>query len=168
MNYLDHGDWHKDLLRIMAQRMRPTCFIELGLGGTPSIHSVSEHCGVAYGVDRYKSPCEAPPNRILVEMTTDQFFADVAPGIPPPELVFIDADHSKESVLRDLANVAAICADNCVVVLHDTFPPGINHTAPDFCGDAYLVPGMIEWEHVTLPFPPGVTICRLKPRSLCE
>lgn len=166
MNYASDHDWHRSFLANLARRMKPQCYVELGLGDNPAIVQVSEFCNEAYGVDKTRGSHEVSPNAIIIVMTTDEFFDGPGKTITPPDLVFIDADHRKEQVLKDLANVAAICADNCVVVLHDTFPESAMYTDPGYCADSYKVPDEIPWEHVTLPVPPGLTICRLKARSL--
>ncbi len=160
----DHN-WHRSMLVLIAARMRPRCFVELGLGPDPSVALVGPHCEKAYGVDQAQH-FGTYPNTTLLHMTTDQFFADVAPNIEPPDLVFIDADHSHAQVMKDLKAVAAICADNCLVLLHDTYPESYSQTDPGYCGDSYLVPSLLLCENVTLPFPPGLTLCRLKPRGM--
>ncbi len=159
----DH-QWHRTLLTTMAARMRPNCFMELGLGTTPAIAAVADYCVNAYGVDTL--PHEGGyQNTKIFQMSTDDFFLNVAHTLEPPDLVFIDADHNAEQVMKDFDNIACICADNCVVVLHDTFPENEAHTSEGYCGDSYLVPPRLLCEAVTLPFPPGITICRLRPKS---
>lgn len=166
MNLKTDLTWHRALLEGLAWRMRPNCYLELGLPHTPTIYGVAKWCRVAYAVDYGNLGKSEMTNVHLFTMKTDRFFGEVAPKLEPPELVFIDADHSKGQVMKDLNNVAAICAENCVVVLHDTFPADDSYLAPELCNDSYLCPDLIVWEHVTLPVPPGLTLCRLKPKSL--
>lgn len=166
MNYNSDQNFHRGFLAMLAARMKPRCYIELGLSTDPAILSVGEHCFKAYGVDRKVEKFTIPPNSVILEMTTDQFFASYGPTIEAPELVFIDADHSMEQVLKDMRNVAAIAAENCIVCIHDTFPENEAQTAPGFCGDSYKLIRSLWGEHVTLPFPPGLTIMRARPKSL--
>jgi len=166
MNYTSDHNFHRSFLTMLAARMKPTCYIELGLGTDPAILNVGEHCFKAYGVDRKRESFPTPPNSVILEMTTDEFFDAYGSTIEAPELVLIDADHSKEQVLRDLDRVAKIAAENCIVCIHDTFPENAAATSPGLCSDSYLVPESIFFEAVTLPFPPGITICRLRPKSL--
>ncbi len=166
MNYSSDDNFHKVILENIAKRMRPSCFIELGLGESPSILGVSQFCGFAFGVDVGGARCSMPDNAVIYQMTTDQFFETIAASLPAPELVFIDADHRKEQVLKDLNGIRAIAAENCVVVLHDTFPECEMYTQTGFCADSYRVPESLPCEHVTLPVPPGITICRLNATSL--
>ena len=168
MNYATDGVWHKHLLAVIAERMKPHCFLELGLGGDPAVGYVAQHADVSYGVDRYHDAALAKTyrNTMLIRATTDEFFEGIGKIIEPPDLVLIDADHDKDQVLKDLRGVAAICAPNCLVAIHDTFPEGDHHTRPELCSNSYQVPAELDCEHVTLPFPPGVTLCRLRPQSL--
>ncbi len=160
----DHT-WHRTLLSALAARMKPRCFIELGLGPEQAaIGWVSEHCYRAYGVDIEPHP-HAYPNARIFQMATEDFFAGPAQHIEPPDLVFIDADHHSAQVRRDLANVEAICAPNCLVVIHDTFPENSAYATEGYCCDSHVVPSYLTCENVTLPFPPGLTLCRLKPQS---
>jgi hypothetical protein len=166
VNYeMDHM-WHRAFLASLACRIRPTCFLELGVHRDPALVNVAQFCDLVVGVDRDLYLVQWPENSKFYQMTTDAFFAWPAAEIPPPELVFVDADHRREQVIKDLYGVEAICAENCIVVIHDTFPPGIEFTTDVDCSNSYLVPPLLPWEHVTLPVPPGVTLCRMKPRSL--
>lgn len=164
MNYETDSTWHRTLLTQLAERMRPACYLELGLWHEPAMLQVAQYAETCYGVDSETFPEKAPDNCIIVRMTTDEFFERVT--IPRPELVFVDASHDSEQVLKDLENISRICADNCIVVIHDTFPENREYTDDGYCSDSYKVPDLIPWECVTLPLPPGITICRMRPRSL--
>jgi len=166
LSYDDDLQWHKILLSAIALRMQPKCYLELGLWYAPAMRELAANCVEMHGVDCQHFPEFVPSNATIHSMTTNEFFAGPGKSITPPDLVFVDADHRSKQVLTDLHNVADICADNCIVVMHDTFPGSPEYTVEGHCADSYLVPDMIPWEHVTLPFPPGVTICRMKPKSL--
>jgi hypothetical protein len=128
------------------------------------MRDLASNCIEMHGVDSGTLPEFIPSNATIHAMTTDDFFAGPGKSITSPDLIFVDADHHSEQVLKDLAGVEKICADNAIVVLHDTYPSGPDYTVDVHCSDSYKVPGLIPWEHVTLPFPPGVTICRMKPK----
>ena len=159
-------NWHRTLICAIAGAMRPACYLELGLGSTPTLTSVADLCVAAYGVDINGPLFDVPANATVFSMSTDEFFADHAKTIPPPELVFVDADHGSEQVLKDLANIEKICAANCVVICHDTYPENQGYTVKEHCADSYKVPDLISWEHVTIPRHPGATILRMKPSGL--
>jgi len=162
---MDHA-FHRSLLSVLAARIQPSCFLELGVHQDPALLQVARHCEHVVGVDRSLYLIRWPSNSAFYQMTTDEFFAGPAKEITPPELVFVDACHRKEQVLRDLDGIESICAENCVVVLHDTFPPSAEFTSDNDCSDSYLVPGLARWPSVTLPVPPGITMLRMRPTSL--
>ena len=161
-----NDNWHRTLICAIAGAMRPSCYLELGLGGEPTLTSVADLCVVAYGVDHNEPKFPVPANATIFTMSTDEFFDARAKTIPPPELVFVDADHRSAQVLKDLKHIEEICAPNCVVVCHDTYPENTGYTVAEHCADSYKVPDMIPWKHVTIPRHPGATILRMKPSGL--
>lgn len=156
-----NDNWHRDLLITLARTLGPKSYLELGLGTTPVLPDLAQYCNLAYGVDKSDACGPMPGNAKIFAMTTDDFFINEAAHIEPPDLVFVDADHRSSQVIKDLNGIAAICAPNCIVVCHDTFPdPG--YEADHHCSDSYRVPGIIAWECVTIPRHPGATIIRMK------
>jgi hypothetical protein len=166
LSYDDDLQWHKIILSAIAMRMQPKCYLELGLWYAPAMLELAANCAEMHGVDTLGAVFKVPGNATIHKMTTNEFFSGPGRTVTPPDLVFVDADHRSKQVLTDLYNIEDICSDNCIVLMHDTYPGGTEYTVEGHCADSYLVPGMIPWEHVTLPFPPGVTICRMKPKSL--
>ncbi|GAG14073.1 unnamed protein product, partial [marine sediment metagenome] len=75
----------------------------------------------------------------VFEMTTDEFFAGLRPDVRF-DVVFIDACHNYQQVLRDYNNAAARCPDGAIF-LHDMVPPSIEFTGNDLCWDAYKLLG---------------------------
>ena len=165
MNYDEALQWHKTLLSAISLMMQPKCFLELGLWYAPAMRDLALNCKEMHGVDSQHYPDFVPSNATIHKMTTDEFFAGPGKTVTPPDLVFVDADHRSSQVMRDLENIAMIAAENCVVAIHDTYPSGPEFTVEGHCADSYKVPDMLIWEHVTLPFPPGLTLCRMHPRS---
>lgn len=155
---------HRAILCAIAADMRPACFLELGLGTDPCINVVAQYCVAAFGVDRATDTLTPPENGRLYAMDTDTFFATEASMLPPPDLVFIDADHRLDQVLKDLEGVRKIAAENCVVAIHDTWPRDIAYTSVEHCADSHKVPGHIIEDHMTIPVHPGLTLVHLKPR----
>ena len=50
-------------------------------------------------------------------------------------VIFIDANHQFDYVLRDYNNAVSCCLE--WVALHDMIPPSEKHTSPRLCGDGY-------------------------------
>ena len=172
MNYQTRLEWHKDLLVLLAERMQPASYLELGCRTDPTFLYLWRNCRYVTGVDKDPARYSAPSNAKIYQRTTDDFFERIAKGhilIKPPELVFIDACHEARQVHRDFDNVTRIAAPNCLVVFHDTFPESDEYVDPNLCDNANLVPpALVEdgYEIVTLPFPPGVSIARVNRKSL--
>lgn len=164
MDYSSDGNWHRSFLAVLAARMRPNLYVEFGLAQSPALLAISWYFERCVGVDVAPYHGPTPKNTTIYQMTTRQFCEDVLPNLPLVELAFIDADHKFESAIEDAVGLATHCAENAILVFHDTFPMDEAETGPGFCGDSYRVPAALGWENVTLPCPPGLTIARVNPK----
>ena len=100
-------------------------------------------------------------------MTSDNFFDKIKKeNISKFDLVFIDGDHSKEQVIKDFINVKDMVIDDGFVLLHDTYPCDERMTKSCYSDNAweavlYIKQNFLnEWEIITLPFNPGLTILK--------
>ena len=64
--------------------------------------------------------------------TTDQFFSQNSDVF---DIVYIDANHDLEYVVRDFNNSIKICTK--MILIHDMFPPTKMHTESRYCSDSY-------------------------------
>lgn len=84
----------------------------------------------------------------------------------PLDMVFIDADHCAESVLKDFELYSKWVSPNGIILLHDTYPSSVEMTNKSENGDAYKVAWMIRMERndafeiVTIPVVNGLSIIR--------
>ncbi len=67
--------------------------------------------------------------------TTDEYF-DLH-GNTRYDIVFIDANHDRDFVVRDFNNSIKIA--NEWILIHDMIPPSIKYTASKFCSDSFRV-----------------------------
>ncbi|MBC8344073.1 MAG: class I SAM-dependent methyltransferase, partial [Bacteroidetes bacterium] len=111
------------------------------------------------------------PKAEFICATTEEFAHMVQNKPIQIDMLFIDADHSKKAVLRDFRNMFPFVAPHGLILLHDTHPGDVALTDPKFCGTAYLAISELssenkEYEMVTIPISPGLTICRKRNTQL--
>lgn len=70
------------------------------------------------------------------QMSTDEFFRTI-PKDKLYDIIFIDACHVYDFVVRDYINSVEHLSPGGIIFIHDLFPPDENHTSPSLCGDGY-------------------------------
>ena len=105
------------------------------------------------------------------QMTSDDFFAHVAPRILTDiSYCFIDGDHRKEYVLRDVENALRYCKPySSLIALHDFYPPNeamINGGCWDAWEVALELRKRSDIEFIVAPLTcMGIGLCRYTPHS---
>lgn len=163
---------HIEFLVLMAKWIKPECYLELGVRCGDSLWPISDHCKMCCAVDIDFSHLNRPKkqNMMFVQKTTDKFFEDIEPDVIF-DMIFIDADHSHESSLKDFVNASNHIIEDGFIFLHDTYPCSEEMKLPHFSNDCYKTPQYIKkhfseaFEIVTLPFNPGLTIVKKMKRS---
>ena len=97
-------------------------YLELGIGNGASFAAVKAQTKKA--VD--------PNGRADFTMGTDEYFRTHRKKY---DVIFIDANHDFDNVLRDFNSAVKACKE--WVVIHDLIPPAEKYTAPRFCSDGY-------------------------------
>jgi hypothetical protein len=159
--------WHESFIGEIAKQMRPSAYLELGVYRGETYRKVSKWSEVSVGLDinpvAIKSISSIKNSiPILGEISALAGRSDVPQTY---DLIFIDADHAKESVVSDFKATSILLKSNGLILLHDTWPKSKSYTTPGFCGDAYLAVGELrgyypDWSFVTLPAHPGLTLCQ--------
>jgi predicted O-methyltransferase YrrM len=72
------------------------------------------------------------------------------------DIIFIDADHSFESVKNDFESSLKILNEFGIIILHDTDPISEKYLDKGYCGDSYKMIDWLKTEHpemdvLTLP-----------------
>jgi hypothetical protein len=97
--------------------------------------------------------------------TTDSFFEHFDEKV---DVIFIDADHSFESVKKDFINSIRLLNEFGMIILHDTDPISEMYLDPGYCGDSYkmdkwLRENYTDLDVMTLPLTQaGLTIIKRK------
>jgi len=157
---------HVNLLEWFAGWIRPERYLELGVRDGKCFIPVSKCCNEAIAVDAAPRPFNLEANMQYHQMYTDEYFNSIKDLNLKFDMVFIDADHSHRQSYLDFMNVKDLVVPDGFVFFHDTYPYSEELTQEHFCNDCYKTPIKIkelhsnEFELVTLPFNPGVTICK--------
>ncbi len=167
-------NWHEDFITYLASQYRPKIYVELGLYQCELFNKIVPHADILVGVDIFAEAGKRMTvleKTVFVNSTTDEFAAALKENPFSIDMLFIDADHSKESVLKDFWNFFPYVNDHGIILLHDTHPKNLQYTDKGYCGDAYLVIEELkkhsdEFEMMTIPIHPGLTLIRKRKTQL--
>lgn len=155
---------HTEFLSFIASYVKPERYLELGIRCGSNFREISKHCKECIGVDitSYGGPMFS--NMTFHQMSTDLYFKNIHSS-EMFDMVFIDADHSHEQSLRDFCNVKDWVIPDGFIFLHDTYPCDPVYLEKSVCNDVYKTALYIklhyhDFEVLTLPFQPGVTIIK--------
>jgi predicted O-methyltransferase YrrM len=169
---------HIELIKWLSSWIKPTHYLELGVRTGVCFNQIIPFSEYNTGVDIVHSDnlknvitTNGWDSKVdLFTGTTDDYFNSLKKDTVF-DLVFIDADHSYEQCLKDFLNVKDRVIKNGFVIFHDTYPYTQEFMKTKVRGECYRVPMYIkenlhpEWELVTLPFNPGLTIAKKSPGS---
>tara|TARA_R110002167_G_scaffold364861_2_gene588006 strand:- start:701 stop:1267 length:567 start_codon:yes stop_codon:yes gene_type:complete len=156
---------HTGFLDFLGSWIKPECYLELGVRTGVNFQTIAKHCKKAIGVDSQPSPFELNDNMEYHTMYTDDYFNNLDKDVKF-DCVFIDADHSYKQSLKDFMNVKDRVIEDGFIFFHDTYPFNESLMVPWICNDVYKTALYIkenlidEFEILTLPFNPGVTIVK--------
>lgn len=167
-------NWHVEFITGLARLLRPDVYVELGIYQAETLNKVAPFVGRAIGLD--VDPASAryvrhAPNVRFVCGTTDSFAAEIPMLGLQIDMLFIDADHCRESVRRDFDNYFPFVRPQGLILMHDTHPGDARLVEPGWCGDAYraieqLQTDAVGYEMMTIPRSPGLTMCRKRTTQL--
>jgi predicted O-methyltransferase YrrM len=160
---------YRDLMLVLVKLLQPKVYVEVGTLNGYTFNAIAELVEKAIAIDIKIS--DRISNRANVEkfqMETSEFVKKLGRTFSI-DLLFIDADHSKEAVLGDVDSLLPFVREGTgLVLLHDTHPVNEQFTSSSCCGDAWKAAWEIRTskkysglEIVTLPGPrAGLSIIR--------
>jgi hypothetical protein len=103
-------------------------YLELGVAGGKTFNAIK--AGEKIGVDKSYRPAPG-----CLQLDTDTFFMSLT--TVKFDVIFIDADHTYDQVVKDYNNSMRHLAADGWIFIHDLVPPDEMHTDPRLCGDGY-------------------------------
>ena len=160
--------WHTEFIVLLARLLKPNLYVELGIRHCETLNVVIPYAKRLIGVDT-NPECAShmlyAPNQEFVNLSTLEFAQTLQNEPISIDMLFIDADHEMDSVIADFRAFSPYVVDQGIILFHDTFPDSLKHTNRRLSGTAYQAIEQLarvtdEYEMMTLPIPPGLTVCR--------
>ncbi|NIK79062.1 cephalosporin hydroxylase [Paenibacillus castaneae] len=166
--------WHLDFIFQLASIVRPKVYVELGIQYCANFNRMIDYADQLIGIDIAHQAGEymSKSGKVQFFHGTSADFAKRLQAQPLQiDMLFIDADHSKEAVLEDFRLLFPYVVPHGIVLFHDSHPDNESKVRPDWCGTVYqaieeLAKDTSEYELVTIPVTPGLTICRKRRQQL--
>ena len=166
-------NWHEEFITRIAQLCRPKVYMELGLYKCDLFNKIIPYAEKLIGVDLSPEAghfMQDSPKVTFINAPSNDFAEQLKSCPIQIDLLFIDANHTKASVLDDFHNYFLFVAPHGLILLHDTYPTP-DQVTPEYCDTAYqaiweLTTEYHDYEMVTIPVPPGLTICRKRQTQL--
>jgi len=119
------NNWHEDFIVHLASILKPKVYVELGLYHCALFNRIEPFAKKLIGVDtsteagRYMKKSHKTK---FINSTTDSYAKALKKKPIKIDMLFIDADHSKKSVMRDFNNFFPYVVDQGLILLHDGYP----------------------------------------------
>jgi len=167
-------NWHEDFIVHLASIIRPRVYVELGLYQCTVFNRIIPYAEQLIGVDI--SPEAGKYMKKLsktrfVNTSTEKFAEELRTRPIQIDMLFIDADHSREAILKDFNSFFPFVAPHGLILLHDGHPKDEEQMKPGYCGTCYQAIAELsrhteEYEMMTIPIHPGLTLCRKRKEQL--
>ena len=153
---------HSDLVVQLVKSVNCRTYLELGIYDGSTLARVGEFVPRVIGVDIK----DLRINKNIGEfhlLKTKDFFQSFNDTV---DVIFIDADHSFESVKEDFESALKLLNEFGIIILHDTDPISEKYLDKGYCGDSYRMLDWLEANHpemsvITLPISEaGLTIIK--------
>ncbi len=158
--------WHPHFISDLARKLKSRNYLEVGVYRGETFRRIAKRVETATAIDIDPEALRSVRQVANGEgfLGTLQEFARLNPA-RTFDLVFIDANHDQAAVFEDFVSAAKLTQHHGLILLHDTWPKNRAFSSQNLCGDAFLAVSRIresfpEWQCVTLPIHPGLTICQ--------
>ncbi len=167
-------NWNSEFIALLASMLRPEVYVELGVHTAGTFNLVAPFAGRAVGVDidpTAERHMTHAANTHFHCGTTRSFADQLGESGTMIDMLFIDADHSREAVLQDFRDYFPHVRPQGLILLHDSHPGDESMFVPHEAGNGYLAVeelsrDTVDYEMVTIALSPGLTICRKRTRQL--
>ena len=158
---MEYGPILEEIIKVS----QPDLYVELGTQKGTTFNRVSGLCKKSIGIDIVMQKSVMKRSNVeLFEMDSTEFIKDFTGQI---DILFIDADHKKESVLKDFYNMAPFVKEGTgIIMFHDTYPVNEDLMKEGYCFNAWEAVDELrkkekDYEFFTMPGPwAGLTLCR--------
>jgi predicted O-methyltransferase YrrM len=127
------NNWHEDFIVHLAKVLKPNVYVELGLYRCDIFNRIIPHANTLIGVDLSTESgkyMRKSKKTSFQNITTDDYYEIIKKTGIKIDMLFIDANHSQESVKRDFENYFNLVSDNGLILLHDGYPKNEEFTQP--------------------------------------
>jgi predicted O-methyltransferase YrrM len=163
------------LIKFLVEMYQPDTYVEVGVQKGHCFNQIAPLVKQAVGVDiDIRASVTTSDNISLFEMPALEF-AGAWPKDRQIDLLFMDADHSKQGVLKSFDALSKfVTPQTGLILIHDTYPGSEHLVNCDYCHTAWEAARAIhslkkysKFEIVTLPGPyAGISIIRNAGRHL--
>jgi predicted O-methyltransferase YrrM len=135
---------HSDLIVQLVKSVNCRTYLELGIYDGSTLARVGQTVPRVIGVDIKDLRIDKNIGEFHLSTTQDflQNFNEMV------DVIFIDADHSFESVKEDFKSALKLLNEFGIIILHDTDPISEKYLDKGYCGDSYR---MLDWLEVNHP-----------------
>lgn len=156
--------WHVQFIDFLAKTVKPEVYLEIGIYEGETFNRVAAPQKIAVDI-RQESLDYVGISEGVIKIHGDstvlgKFLSESNTKV---DLAFIDADHQVASLIQDFMNIKPFINPKGLVLFHDTYPGTLEFSSPKYCGDGFLAIPILraqlpEWNFVTLPVHPGLTL----------
>lgn len=167
-------DWHEQFIESIAAIVKPKVYVELGLYKCTLFNRIIPYAQQLIGLDinpNSRTYMQKSSKTRFIYADTKAFAQYLTNNPIEIDMLFIDADHSKQAVEEDFLAYFPFVVPHGLILLHDSYPKDLEQTNPGYCGDGYLAIEKLshrtdDYEMMTIPVPPGLTLCRKRKSQL--